>query len=516
MSNNIHLIAFGTFGNPNGFKQSFFHGKPLKIKTFDLNTNAIKLFPNTHIYALRKEYFDGQTTVAYLKYSFAKEPNSDRSGTFIGSGVLYTNSIPEEKITVSILEDFQNSLVNNNVKNDVISVSKSDDFKCIKPSDFEKAKDNLKKIEILDELQNSNKSLVVYCETKPEKIQSFFKKGIELLAIYDTIYFTNSNEITEFVVQKKIYRLIQNVGTKKDFDFELQQLHDSRTQKINNLIQDFEKEKRQSEEIKNKKIKDFKSQIERNEKTHYENANAIAESKNELRKIENIYLDFINELKDFTQQLNSGSKLNRVEHQYRESKRRFNTKNQQIQQPKSLSTITQRATNDNQHNRDQSKTLNYENRQVSDINEKGYAHHLTVGLAILLLGTWTYLLFFDNEEEASNNVIVEQQSEIGTSSVNTETHLDLNLTPEPNSKLNENDVQMVISRLTPNMSIKEVVQVIFEMNPTDIESKYGQQKDQYIRELYLLNKSDFDISGHDTVYIFPNKIKHISSYSEKQ
>ena len=34
---NINLIAFGTFGSPNGFTQTFFLGKPFKgIKAFDI------------------------------------------------------------------------------------------------------------------------------------------------------------------------------------------------------------------------------------------------------------------------------------------------------------------------------------------------------------------------------------------------------------------------------------------------------------------------------------------------
>ena len=56
MNKNINLIAFGTFGNPNGFRQTFFIGnKELseRVKTFDLNTNAINLLPNSKIYAIR-------------------------------------------------------------------------------------------------------------------------------------------------------------------------------------------------------------------------------------------------------------------------------------------------------------------------------------------------------------------------------------------------------------------------------------------------------------------------------
>ena len=59
MTQNIYLLAFGTFGNPYGFRQTFFkvanENVAKSIKTFDLNTNAIKLFQNTTIYSIRKE-----------------------------------------------------------------------------------------------------------------------------------------------------------------------------------------------------------------------------------------------------------------------------------------------------------------------------------------------------------------------------------------------------------------------------------------------------------------------------
>ena len=68
MANSINLIAFGTFGNPNGFKQTFFVGSTelaKSVKTFDLNTNAIKLFANSKIFSIRKDYQNGFNSIAY-------------------------------------------------------------------------------------------------------------------------------------------------------------------------------------------------------------------------------------------------------------------------------------------------------------------------------------------------------------------------------------------------------------------------------------------------------------------
>ena len=126
MANCINLIAFGTFGNPNGFKQTFFVGSndlAKSVKTFDLNTNAIKLFSKSKIYSIRKESVNGFNTIAYSIYTYAKEQNSDRLGTFIGSSILFTKKIAKEHITVSQLNEFHKQLVNKNVSNNIISVN---------------------------------------------------------------------------------------------------------------------------------------------------------------------------------------------------------------------------------------------------------------------------------------------------------------------------------------------------------------------------------------------------------
>ncbi|MFP3594830.1 hypothetical protein, partial [Chryseobacterium sp. SIMBA_038] len=76
MDSTYFFSAFGTFGNPNGFRQSFFLGgnKAIakEIRTFDLKTDAIKLFPQTSIYSIRKDYAGGSNLISYSVYTFAK------------------------------------------------------------------------------------------------------------------------------------------------------------------------------------------------------------------------------------------------------------------------------------------------------------------------------------------------------------------------------------------------------------------------------------------------------------
>ncbi len=143
MGINYFISAFGTFGNPNGFQQSYLLSDlttniARNIKTFDLNTNAIKLFPDTKIYSIRKEVADDHFIISYSVYSYAKEPDSDRSGTFIGSSFLFVDKFAEENIVIRNLNQFQNSLVEKNVDNNTIIVRHSKDFFLSNPKDFDK------------------------------------------------------------------------------------------------------------------------------------------------------------------------------------------------------------------------------------------------------------------------------------------------------------------------------------------------------------------------------------------
>ena len=47
-------------------------------------------------FSIRKEFANGFNSIAYSVYTYAREQNSDRSGTFIGSSILYTNKIAKE------------------------------------------------------------------------------------------------------------------------------------------------------------------------------------------------------------------------------------------------------------------------------------------------------------------------------------------------------------------------------------------------------------------------------------
>ena len=523
MNNNINLIAFGTFGNPNGFRQTFFIGNrelSKSVKTFDLNTNAIKLFQDAGIYAIRKEYAAGHNIISYSVYSFAKEQNSERSGTFIGSSILFTGKIAEENITIKLLNEFQKVLFDKNVINDVISVNHSDQFSVSKPSDFDKTEYHLKEIEDLNFIQNSNKVLVVFCETKPDKLQAYFRQSIDLLNVYDTIYFTQSKEVAEFVAQKGIFKLIQNVGDKKEFDLEIQTLQAERKRKIEASISDFEKEISRLEEDKNKTLNEFKEQIDRNEQAHQENEKKIRESKNDLEQVKIIYYDFSSKIKDYSNQLRSGRKLDDVKKLCNENKRIFIDSIQQVKRPNFINNISKAKANTGLKNEPQPLTTNGNNWTY----EKGRTRRehqpkidifkvATLALLLLLIGTWSWFLFFKNEEpnrEVVHQEVIEETNS-NTNIPNPNSSLLLTeLNPIPQSELNENDYRNVAKKLSKDTKLADVVKVIFDNNPTQIRAIYSGQEELYGKHLIEKNKDCFK-EKNGSYFFVKDTLKHIPS-----
>lgn len=410
MSNSYYISAFGTFGNPNGFKQSYWFTKDKNVvkntRTFDLNTNAIKLFINARVYAIRKEYTNGFNTIAYSLYTYAREQNSDRSGTFIGSSILFTNKVAVEHITITLLNEFHNQLINRNVLNDTISVNHSDKLSIEKPKDFDKIELHLREVENLNFRQSSDNFLVVFCNIKDNDLSQFFEKSLDLLNIYDTIYFTDSSEVAEFVHQKGIFKLIQNVGEKKDFEKEINKLIEERKRKREQSISEFEREVQRINDDKTRTIQEFKSQIEQSEKTHCENEKKLKESKDDINRIGQFYDDFLCKTKSLINQLKQNNgKLDEVKQIHNSNKILFNNGVSELKRPIYTTTIAKPKPKGNLITENQNQGFDYKTI-VRRNEDEGMENEIkidvfkvaTLLLALLLISTWLYFLLFNSTE----------------------------------------------------------------------------------------------------------------------
>ncbi|WP_347219358.1 hypothetical protein [Chryseobacterium sp.] len=340
MDNTYFFSAFGTFGNPNGFRQSFFlggnHSIAREIRTFDLKTDAIKLFPQSKIYSIRKDYAGGCNLLSYSVYTFAKEQNSDRGGTFIGSSLLFVNKIATEGLIINALNDFQDILEKNNLSEGIITVNHSDQFFIRKPKDFDKIGFNVREVDELDFTRSDNNYLVVYCETNAAQLQRFFSKAIDLLNVYDTIYFTQSHEIGDFVKQKGIFKIVDADGFKRELDH----LEEERRRTLQNTIAELEKEKEVLQDEKIKLLEDLNRQILQNEKRHQENEAKIKESKNGIEVISKEYDQYSGKIETLIRDLTADGKVESAKKRHLENKRSFNDTIQQNRNIESLSSLS--------------------------------------------------------------------------------------------------------------------------------------------------------------------------------
>ena len=85
------------------------------------------------------------------------------------------------------------------------------------------------------------------------------------------------------------------------------------------------------------------------------------------------------------------------------------------------------------------------------------------------------------------------------------------LNPKSNNQLNSNDIKNIAKSLKSDMTLAEVVEVIFEKNPTDIKKHYENQIDLYSKKIIELNKNCFVEKDGNNFYI-QDTIKNIPSF----
>jgi hypothetical protein len=461
----VNLIAFGTFGNPNGFTQTFFAGNPVAVKTFDIR-GSILIYPDSRLYSIRKEYKDGSPMIAYAVYTYAKEPTSAREGSFIGSAILFIDEIAEENITIRCLNEFHENLTGKNVENDTLSVNHSDNFLVSKLTDFDKIKFNLKKIDALDSVEITNKQLMVYCETNPAALQGVYTKALDLLNVYDTIYFTSSNKIAEFVHQKNIFQFVQKDG----FENEIRKLAEERKRKIREAIADFENEKIRLGDAEKQTREDFKAKIEKNKEQHAANGEKIAASERNLASINEVYQTFSRKIDDLLHQLKTadGSALNGIRQAYKENKNVFTENIRDLKVP-DLATVSeprlpQRAEPFKQAGH---RFQNYSGDQKRNGDQPDRFKIATVVLSVLLAAAiaglvWLYweqqekekLVIFGQNHEHTNQDISEKDTLAATPVKDSVTFL----RPEPNAEVDPQIINKMNLKLmaSTNMNIDRV------------------------------------------------------------
>jgi hypothetical protein len=93
----------------------------------------------------------------------------------------------------------------------------------------------------------------------------------------------------------------------------------------------------------------------------------------------------------------------------------------------------------------------------------------------------------------------------------TETKETMILNPAPNSALNINDRRQVEKTGIKGKSGKDIIQTIFQQNPTDIKAHYSDQLNQYLA--YLISKNP-DCFTKESDYCKCDSLVFIPSFKE--
>lgn len=511
---NINVFGYATFGTPNGFTQSCIHGNQSLekvLKTFDLKTNAIQLLsPTDRIYSIRKESVQNNAIVSYSVYTFAKEKNSNRSGTFIGTSLVFTNEILPENLILNYLHEIHINLKNNNVSGDnfVLNINHSKDFNLQKifSKDFEKLEHQTNKVHFLD-WENSGHSLVIKTDKLDiNSIQNLFKKSLQILPKYETIYFIDSKEIAEFVSQKKLFRLIDNNG----LDREIEKLEDERVQKTADAILSFKNKKQKHEEEGRREFEILKKKIEQNEQKHSENSKIIEESDRNLIALNNLYQVFLRKSDELISKVSSEKDLGDISYSFNQLEKEFIQEKNKLN---STSEIYSFSNNRTVPSRPTSRFIHEDEDEESKERKLDIFKLISVILNVLLIGGAIvfYTMFYEKPKEQVLINIPENKEDLVPDTIISDSASN-KLDPIPNAVAeNKENIAEMLKKFDSTSKINYVVEVIFEKNKS-IKDVYQLQKGNYTKVLFEKNIDAFKINNSDTILMNKNLLLQIPTY----
>jgi hypothetical protein len=509
---NIFAYAFATFGHPNDFRQTCFFPEKRKLmaKSFDL-TNAIKVFPGSTLYSVRKENINGANCISYAIYTFSKEKLSERDGTFIGSSILFTNQIADENITVEKLNRFHAELISKNVVDERLLVNHSDEFAISRnvAEDFDKINLNLKSFAEPSSFITSNVNLVVLSRTNESTLIQNFKKSLELLNTFDTIFFTANREVIDFAQNRNIYKVRDENG----FENEIQILREEKKRQIQILITNYETDLSSLEEKKKEALKDVVDSIERSTRLHHDNAKKIEESKKQKHNLEHQFSQFRGKINDAIHLLKSGKTPEEVRRFHQENKKIFADELNRIAKPINLSSISSHVVNcrGNTIHREAEGHDSHSERPNNDRPRRtGSKDYQIFSLAVLVLWLFTLAYFLIPARENDNVTYTATISDnVLPQSLDKKV-----LAPIPNNKLDTSELKTIAENIKADMPINEIVKIIFAKNPSDIKKHYESQVDLYASELLKLNKDCFE-KKDEINYFIKDTIRNIPTYTCK-
>jgi hypothetical protein len=481
MDYQLSQFCFGTFGSPNGYKHSICFGKKETLtvcSSFDLNTNAIKLFEGGKLFSIKKGLFNNKPSLVFSIYFHAYELNSNRDGTFIGCSIICIENYMDVTAIMKYLYEYLDKLKDLNTQNSRFTVEHSDRFKLPSLS----IKDTLlktKKINIPEfdsNKINTEAKLLINCNINELKQQ--WNDSVFLLNKYSEIFFSSNPDLTNFVRKKNLYQVIAHTKNNPLLTSLINQLKKEKSDKIDrykrtlqdkkdyflsqvdnlqknvNSIHSKKQNERKSIDFDLSKLDQYISQLEKIQKninSSFEDllnrftSYTINSIKNQENALSNGYSNHLNQINDFIERLNTNVLRNE------------DTRENHIPNP-----ITNTPSE-----------VDHENNGFRYLNFK----LVSIILAVLLIGSWCYFLFF------YESPVQENYTDKKVIQVNRDSEL-------PREFLNDSDLSIVNKKLKRGMTLDSIVSIVFINNPKDIESHYSSNRMGY-KDLLL--KSNLDL-----------------------
>lgn len=545
MKETFLIFAFGTFGSPNGFKQkgkAFGNYKtPFVVSSFDLKTNAIQLFDDRSIlFMLRKELVEDNNipTISYALYTFARERNSTRGGSFIGSAISFIEKKTTTARILNILSEFHAYLVEHNTdENHTLLVVHSDELKILEEIDYKRLNVEQKPFEDID-FTSCESSLVYYSEKVNEKdFESIVDRAEELLNDYDAIYFTNSIETAKFVQKKGIFEVVDDAGFeslfakleewkenyKQDFIRELEQKRqrviDYKEECLNTKKNIKDKIKEAQKNI-NEEINQLQQQIDVLKSKNQENDNWYNEQQKKTEEKARECAEYSDRLKDFIREI----KDNKYSHKELKKERAkklllapldINESVPYMPIPVSSPQVASasKTGNKNKNKKQNGQTGNTNRSSMIDVingvsnsdinNQKNNDIRWYIALAIFTIAFAFLIYFLTNKDTREENTPppTEQNSTMSAA-----------LDPKPNAILSDKDREKTIRKqLKEGITLNEVVNGIFNGNPNDIGTYYKWQEESYGNLLVEKNRECFE-EKEGKILLKDSNLKEIPCY----
>ena len=491
MNVNLGLFTFGTFGNPNGYKHSLSYGKKEAISvcnTFDLNTNAIKLFEGTNLFSIKKGVFNNRQSLVFTIYTHALESNSNREGTFIGCSMIFIEECIEVPSIMKMLFEYLTVLKELNTTNSRFKVNHSDEF--ILPN-FRFPKNintqSFSKIPKIDTSINDSK-LLIYCEIN--NVKKLWNDSIYLLNKYTEIFFTQSPDVTKYVQQKGLYQTINHNENQPNILFEIDKIKAEKNNRNLEFLKSIESKKTASitklKELQNSLSSTVK--VKEREKSNI--TSDLQQIYNVEQKINQLIRSFDTKINDLVHAFKSKKILfDELQEQERKIQNEFQHELLEYRKFAQNSESKPRQFESPIHQKTNVKVKTHKQDVQTDNKEFGINifEIVSIVLAVLLIGSWVFFLFFQEPEIEYRNSPYSNQTEMENGN--------------PIGQLKGVDAQKVNQELMINMTIDDVINIIFELNPNDVKKHFSSKRQEYLQFLIDANPNSFEKENNSYILI---------------